>query len=139
MRLTWLSGLFPLRLPTLLTACGPSPAPKAPVPDPSDCLDAVAIGQLQQAIARCDQVVAAHPFDPQPLNDWALLLSLAHRQRAACQDMARAAALLAQGAPAQPVDSTMATEIRGRAASCRSLFPGPADPQPPLTNPPVAP
>ena len=104
MPLTWLSGLFPLRLPTLLTACGPSPAPKAPVPDPSDCLDAVAIGQLQQAIARCDQVVAAHPFDPQPRNDRALLLSLAHRQRAACQDMARAAALLAQGAPAQPVD-----------------------------------
>lgn len=126
-------------LPTLLTACGPAPAPQAQVPDPGDCLNAVAIDQLDGAIARCDQVVAAHPLNPQPLNDRALLLSLAHRQGAACRDTAKAAALLAQLAPGQPVDPTMALEIRGRAASCRSLGASPSSPKPPLTSPPAKP
>ena len=141
-RLTVLVGLVGLvtgPLATLVTACSPAPAPKAQAPDPGDCLNGVAIEQLKEAIARCDAVVAAHPLDPQPLNDRALLLSLAHRQGAACKDSAKAAALLAQLAPGQPVDPTMAMEIRGRAASCRNLLASPPAPTPPLTNPPAEP
>ena len=129
------AGLVAGLVATQLTACGPAPTPQAQVPDPSDCLNAVAIEQLEGAIARCDAVVAAHPLDPRPLNDRALLLSLAHRQGAACQDTAKAAALLAPGAPGESVDPTMAMEIRGRAASCRGLLANPAAARPPFTNP----
>ena len=124
---------------TLVTACGPAPTPQAQVPDPGDCLNAVAIDQLEGAIARCDAVVAAHHLDPRPLNDRALLLSLAHRQGAACQDTAQAAALLARGAPGESVDPTMAMEIRGRAASCRGLLASPGAGRAPFTNPPAGP
>ncbi len=120
---------------TLGTACGPAPTPQARIPDPGDCLNAVAIDQLEGAIARCDAVVAAHPRDPRPVNDRALLLSLAHRQGAACQDTAKAAALMARGGPGESVDPTMAMEIRGRAASCRGLLANPAAARPPFTNP----
>ena len=124
---------------TLVTGCGPAPTPLAQVPDPGDCLNAVAIDQLEGAIARCDAVVAAHPLDPRPVNDRALLLSLAHRQGAACQDSAKAAALLARVAPGEALDPTMAMEIRGRAASCRGLLASPAAARPPFTNPPAGP
>jgi hypothetical protein len=100
-----LTVLLAWLLPTLLTACGPAPAPQAQAPDPGDCLNAVAIDQLDGAIARCDKVLAAHPFDPEPLNDRALLLSLAHRQGASCRDTAKAAALLAKLTPGQAVGS----------------------------------
>ncbi len=128
-----LAGLVSGLLPSLLTACGPAPAPdpRAQVPDPGDCLSGVVIDQLQAAIARCDAVVAAHPIDPQPRNDRALLLSLAHRQHEACRDSTRAAALLAQLSPREPVDASMALEIQGRAASCRSLVASPTAPRPP--------
>ena len=129
------AGLVTGLMATLVTACGPAPTPQAQVPDPGDCLNAVAIDQLEGAITRCDAVVAAHPRDPRPLNDRALLLSLAHRQGAACQDTAKAAALLAPGAPGESVDPTMAMEIRGRAASCRGLLANPAAARPPFTNP----
>ena len=129
------AGLVTGLMATLVTACGPAPTPQAQVPDPGDCLNAVAIDQLEGAIARCDAMVAAHPRDPRPLNDRALLLSLAHRQGAACQDTAKAAALLAPGAPGESVDPTMAMEIRGRAASCRGLLANPAAARPPFTNP----
>jgi hypothetical protein len=133
------AGLVTGLVGTLLTACGPAPTPQAQVPDPGDCLNAVAVDQLEGAIARCDAVVAAPPLDPQPLNDRALLQSLAHRQGAACQDTAKAAALLARGAPGEPVDPTMALEIRGRAASCLGLLASPAAARPPFTNPPAEP
>ena len=129
------AGLVTGLVATLVTACGPAPTPQAQVPDPGDCLNAVAIDQLEGAIARCDAVVAAHPRDPRPVNDRALLLSLAHRQGAACQDTAKAAALLAPGAPGESVDPTMAMELRGRAASCRGLLANPAAARPPFTNP----
>ena len=129
------AGLVTGLVATLVTACGPAPTPQAQVPDPGDCLNAVAIDQLEGAIARGDAVVAAPPRDPRPVNDRALLLSLAHRQGAACQDTAKAAALLARGAPGESVDPTMAMEIRGRAASCRGLLANPAAARPPFTNP----
>ena len=140
--LPWIvRGLVTGLAPTLLTACGPAPAPapKAQAPDPGECLNAVAIDQLQAAITRCDAVVAAHPVDPPPLNDRALLLSLAHQQGPACKDTAKAAALLAQRAPTEAVDPTMALEIQGRAASCRSLVASRPAPNPKLTNPPASP
>ena len=129
------AGLVTGLVATLVTACGPAPTPQAQVPEPGDCLNAVAIDQLEGAITRCDAVVAAHPRDPRPLNDRALLLSLAHRQGAACQATAKAAALLARGAPGESVDPTVAMEIRGRAASCRGLLASPAAARPPFTNP----
>lgn len=75
--------------------------------------------RLDEAIRRCDAVVAAHPRHPQPRNERALLLSLAGRNQLACRDSQAAAALLAR-APAKPAP----TPVGGRNQAAQPELPG---------------
>lgn len=109
-----------LGLALLLSACGPEPPadPEATGPRRDACLKEVVIDQITAAIQRCDAVVAAHPSQPQPRNERALLLSLAGRSEEACRDSLAAARLLAR-VPAKPApDPALVEEIRLRRQSC---------------------
>jgi hypothetical protein len=134
----WRTGAqAPLLLALLLAGCATSAPPpdKAEGPRADGCLQSVSLEKLEQAIRRCDAVVAAHPRLPQPRNERALLLSLAGRNLEACRDSAAAAQLLAR-LPRQPApDPLLVEEIRFRQESCRNWqrsLPGA------LTTPPAA-
>jgi hypothetical protein len=134
--------LLSLGLGLLLSACAPEapPTPEASGPRRDACLKDVVIDQLPQAIQRCDAVVAAHPRQPQPRNERALLLSLAGRNEEACRDSVAAARLLA-ALPQRPApDPALVDEIRLRQQSClawqRSR--GRAVTTPPATGAPAA-
>jgi len=90
---------------------------------------------LEKAIRRCDAVVAAHPDQPQPRNERALLLSLAGRNRAACRDSLAAAERL-ERVPRQPApDPLLVEEIQLRRKSCQTWLAGST---PAVTTPPAA-
>ncbi len=73
---------------------------------------------IDDALRRCDRVVAAFPRDPQPLNERFLLHSLRGDGDKACRDIA-AASKLAAALPAERVDPLLRNDLRLRAASCR--------------------
>ena len=108
--------LVALFLASLLTACAEEPLPQRRVTR-SDCLRTIDMGHLPEALRRCDAVVATFPKDPGPLNDRFLLLTLADKDGAACQDIRRAAAL-ARGLPAQKLDSQLRHDLALRLADC---------------------
>jgi hypothetical protein len=91
-------------------------APKGPKADA--CLQRVSMKKLEKAIRLCDAVVAAHPGDPQPRNERALLLSLAGRNGAACRDSLQAATLLAKRPVHPAADPMLVEDIRLRQRSC---------------------
>lgn len=104
----------------LLAGCGRDPvAEQRPKGPPANgCLQRMTLNKLEKAIRQCNAVVAAHPQDPQPRNERALLLSLAGRNRAACRDSLAAATLLAKR-PAHPAaDPMLVEDIRLRQQSC---------------------
>lgn len=103
----------------LLGGCSEEPLPQAPLRS-DDCLRQVKLEQLGEQLKRCDQVVAAFPRNPAPLNDRYLLRSLAGpgEMAAACADIRRAAALAA-GAKPGSVDPQLRTELRLRLALCQ--------------------
>ena len=73
---------------------------------------------IEEALRRCDRVVAAFPRDPQPLNERFLLHSLRGDVDKACRDIATATRLAAR-LPADRLDPLLRSDLRLRAASCR--------------------
>ncbi len=73
---------------------------------------------IEEALRRCDRVVAAFPRDPQPLNERFLLHSLRGDVDKACRDIATATRLAAR-IPADRLDPLLRSDLRLRAASCR--------------------
>jgi hypothetical protein len=73
-------------------------------------------------------VVAAFPKDPGPLNDRFLLLTLADKDAAACQDIRKAAAL-ARALPAGKMDQQLRQDLALRLADCPTAPGGLTSPQ----------
>ncbi len=110
-----LLGALPL---LLLSACGEAPLPQRQLRS-DDCLREVQLDQLGPQIERCNQVVARFPRDPAPLNERYLLLSLAGRNREACDDIRRAIQL-ANAAQPDRVDAQLRLDLQLRGELCRS-------------------
>lgn len=111
----------------LLGGCVSAPSdPTSTLPGLDDCLRQVEIKRLKKALRRCDDVVKAHPQQPQPRNERALLHSLAGDHQAACRDSLAAQTLLKQLPKAAAPDPLLVEEIELRARSCRTLTTGPA-------------
>ena len=110
----------------LLCSCSSPPPPPEEAPSSDACLQDVDLERLNRAIRRCNEVVAAHPHDPQPRNERALLFSLAGRNREACQDSLAAAQLLARQPRQTSADPLLVEEIRLRRDSCRQVTSPPA-------------
>lgn len=100
----------------LLQSCSEADLPQRSV-QPDDCLRNMQLDQLQQALKRCDQVVARYPQDPAPRSERALLLSLNGQDQAACREIEAAHALARQARPGS-VDPLLASELRMRRQSC---------------------
>jgi hypothetical protein len=85
-----------------------------------DCLRDIKLDQLGEQLKRCDQVVAAFPTNPAPLNDRYLLRSLTgpDQERAACADIRRATALARQAKPGS-LDPQLRTDLSLRLALCQ--------------------
>lgn len=105
-------------LAVLLTACAEEPLPEKKVSS-DDCLSEVRMGQLKEALKRCDQVVAAYPNDPLPLNERYVLHTLAEDDKAACRDLAKALDL-ARRIPVGQLDPILRHDLRIRRADCVS-------------------
>lgn len=101
----------------LLGGCAEEPLPQRRL-RVDDCLQDVHMDQLKQAIARCDRVVKTFPRNPLPLNERFVLHTLAGDDRAACRDIALAAAVAAR-LPAARVDPLLREDLKLRQASCR--------------------
>ncbi len=111
----------------LLGGCVSAPSdPTSTLPGLDDCLRQVEIKRLKKALRRCDDVVKAHPQQPQPRNERALLHSLAGDHQAACRDSLAAQTLLKQLPKAAAPDPLLVEEIELRARSCRTLTTAPA-------------
>jgi len=102
----------------LLTACAEEPLPRQQL-SRDDCLIAVKLDQLNEALARCDRVVAAFPQDPLPLNERFLLRTLAEDDKAACRDIAQAV-VLARRVPPAKLDVLLREDLDRRQADCTS-------------------
>jgi len=100
----------------LLQACSEADLPQRSL-QPDDCLRDVQLDQLQQALERCERVVARYPHDPAPRNERALLLSLNGQDEAACREIEVAHALARQAKPGS-VDPLLASELNMRRQSC---------------------
>ncbi len=111
----------------LLGGCVSAPSdPTTTLPGLGDCLRQVEIKRLKKALNRCDGVVEAHPQQPQPRNERALLHSLAGDNQAACRDSLVAEQLLKQLPKTASPDPLLVEEIQLRAKSCRNLTTAPA-------------
>ena len=106
----------------LLGACAEEPLPQRNL-SVDDCLTNVKLDQLDEAIQRCDRVVAAFPGQPQPLNERFLLHWLKGDETAACRDIRKAAAL-ARNLPPARLDRQLRRDLELRLASCNEP-PGP--------------
>lgn len=102
---------------TLLISCVEEPLPQRKI-SRYDCLIEVNLKRLRRSIQRCDQVVAAFPADPLPLNERFLLHSLAGKDDLACKDITRAVGL-AKKVPPNQIEPTLAKDLELRMASCR--------------------
>ena len=84
---------------------------------PQACLEELNLSELDQALSRCNQVVAAHRTDPGPLTDRSLLHTLLGQRDQACHDVKRALTLIKkQGDAADPMISH---ELNVRQESCK--------------------
>ncbi len=102
----------------LLSSCGEADLPQRSL-QPDDCLRDIRLDQLPQAIARCNQVVAAFPADPAPRNERSVLLALAGDDAAACRDIETAQRLVARAARGS-LDKLLVSEVAMRQRSCLS-------------------
>lgn len=105
-----------LLLIVLLGGCAEEPLPQRPITR-EDCLQAVKLEELPDALRRCDRVVAAFPKDPGPLNERFLLHTLAGNTAAACRDIARATDLAA-AVPRDKLDPILRQDLEVRRSSC---------------------
>jgi len=107
----------------LLTAvgCRSHSAPTTTIPDaeltPQACLEELDLNNLDQALKRCNQIVAAHESNPAPLTDRSLLHTLMGQLERACLDVDKALILVKrQGKTADPMVSH---ELSVRQTSCK--------------------
>jgi hypothetical protein len=112
----------------LLGACAEEPLPQRNL-SADDCLTNVQLDALDQAITRCDKVVATFPGQPQPLNERFLLHWLKGDEEAACRDIRQADALVRR-LPAARLDRLQRRDLDLRLASCT---------EPETAKPPAAP
>ncbi|MFO7629881.1 MAG: hypothetical protein R6W06_10285 [Prochlorococcaceae cyanobacterium] len=116
-RSTAASLALPLLTLALLTAaCAAEVAAPRRI-QPDDCLRNLKLNALEQALRRCDRVVASFPSDPAPLNERFVLHSLQGNPVAACRDIAQAQAL-ARALPAERLPLQLRTELQVRQESC---------------------
>ena len=103
----------------LVAGCSEEPLPQDPMRS-DDCLRGLSLDHLGDQLKRCDQVVAAFPTNPAPLNDRYLLRSLMGpgQERAACSDIHRATALAKQAKPGS-VDPQLGAELHLRLDLCQ--------------------
>jgi len=100
----------------LLGACAEEALPQRSL-GVDDCLANVKLDELEQALKRCDRVVAAFPSQPQPLNERFLLHWLKGDETAACRDIRQATSLTRRLPPAR-LDRQLRNELQLRLASC---------------------
>ena len=123
----------------LLGGCAEEPVPQRSL-SLDDCLTNVRLDQLDEAIQRCDRVVAAFPDQPQPLNERFLLHWLKGEETAACRDIRRAGALV-QRRPQAQQDRLLRRDLELRQASCsettgpQARQPAPGKPAAPSPSP----
>jgi hypothetical protein len=79
----------------------------------------VRLDALDQALKRCDRVVATFPGDPQPLNERFVIHTLRGEPEKACQDIGAAAKLAARRSD-KTLDRLLRNDLRLRIASCRA-------------------
>ena len=101
----------------LAAGCTEEPLPERKL-SKDDCLQEVRLDALDQALKRCDQVVAAFPNDPAPLNERFLIHTLRGEPQKACRDIT-AATKLARAIPADKIDPLLRNDLRLRSKSCR--------------------
>jgi hypothetical protein len=101
----------------LLAGCAEEPLPQRRL-SVDDCLTNVQLDHLNEALERCDRVVASYPKEPQPLNERFLLHWLKGDEAAACRDIHKAAELARRLSPAK-LDRLLRRDLELRVASCR--------------------
>ncbi len=104
-------------LSLLLASCSEAELPERSLRR-DDCLREVHLNQLQQALKRCNAVVAHFPMDPQPRSERSVLLALTGDDNAACRDIEAAHALV-QRSRAGRLDPLLVSELEVRRRSCR--------------------
>ena len=109
--------LLATSLAASLCGCVEEPLPQRSLSS-GDCLLDLKLRDLQAARKRCDQVVAAFPADPAPLNDRFLINSLLGDNAAACADIRKAVALAGR-VPAAKLDPLLRRDLSQRLSSCR--------------------
>ncbi|MGC6482933.1 MAG: hypothetical protein ACON4T_05150 [Synechococcus sp.] len=94
----------------LLTAVGcrshsaPTSASSKAALTPQACLEQLDLNKLDQALQRCDQIVAEHENDPAPLTDRSFLHTLLGQLDQACLDVKQGLRLVErQGSDADPM------------------------------------
>ena len=100
-----------------LSACAEEPLPERRISS-EDCLLELRMDDLDEALRRCNRVVAAYPKDPVPLNERFLIHTLRGDPQKACLDI-EAAAKLAATIPAEKLDPLLRNDLRLRGQSCR--------------------
>lgn len=121
----------------LVGGCAEAPLPGRQL-RVDDCLKGLQLSQLGPQLQRCDQVVAAFPSQPGPLNDRYLLRSLAGDDAGACRDIA-AARKLATRLPASADNDQLRSELKLRESICLAPVRAPATPEPAAKSPTSAP
>jgi hypothetical protein len=101
----------------LVSACAEEPLPQRRL-SRDDCLQDLRMDALDEALKRCDRVVAAFPQDPVPLNERFLIHTLRGETNKACQDIA-SASKLAAAIPQAKLDPLLRSDLRVRSESCR--------------------
>ena len=97
--------------------------PTGPKLAPDDCLKAMSLATLPQAIQACNAVIQAYPHDPLPLKDRALLWSLQGEEAKGCLDLKQALALAGK----QPATAASRRMIEDLAVSLRGCRPARAN------------
>ena len=101
----------------LTGGCAEEPLPQRRIAN-DDCLRELRMNDLERSLRRCDQVVAAFPQDPQPLNERFLIHTLRGDTEKACQDIA-AAVKRAARIRSERLDAVLRNDLSLRAESCR--------------------
>ncbi len=101
----------------LVSGCAEEPLPERKL-SRDDCLQDLRMDALDEALKRCERVVAAFPKDPVPLNERFLIHTLRGDTNKACQDIA-SASKLAAAIPAAKLDPLLRNDLRVRSQSCR--------------------
>jgi hypothetical protein len=108
--------------------CSEAPLPQRQL-RADDCLRGLQLNRLDAQLRHCNQVVAAFPNQPGPLNDRYLLRSLAGDDDGACSDIATAMPLAAR-LPSNPENDELRSELKLRQSICRSPERAVASPTP---------